>query len=90
MIGLREKRALQRLASCYSATQKEIIERVLDSAETEALAKADRVRRGQDNYYDMQLQLTINDFHEAFDPKRHSGEVMASHDTIGNSSHAVV
>ena len=58
VIDLHAKRALERLASCYGVTQRAILERVLATAEQEALTKSARFPRGQDDYYDKKLQLT--------------------------------
>ena len=58
VIDLHAKRALERLASCYGVTQREILERVLAAAEQEALTKSARFPKGQDDYYDKKLQFT--------------------------------
>lgn len=57
VIDLHAKRALERLASCYGVTQRQILERVLANAEKEALTKSARFPKGQDDYYDKKLQF---------------------------------
>lgn len=57
VLDLSAKRALERLASAYGLTQRQILERVLAEAEAAALLNAATFQRGQDLYYDQQIQL---------------------------------
>ena len=57
VINLHAKRALERLAGCYGVTQLAMLERIIAAAEREALKKAARLPKGQDNYYDKKLRL---------------------------------
>lgn len=58
IVDLHAKRALERLASCYRVTQREVLERVLASAEQDAIKQSARFPKGEDAYYDKKLQLT--------------------------------
>jgi len=59
VIDLHAKRALERLASCYGVTQREILERILQDAERSALDDAARFANGQNDYYDKKLTLEL-------------------------------
>ena len=59
VIDLHAKRALERLASCYGVTQREILERILQDAERSALDDAARFANGQNDYYDKKLTLGL-------------------------------
>ncbi len=57
LVNLHAKRALERLASCYAVTQREILERLLRQADHAALDRAARVRNGETDYYEKRLRL---------------------------------
>lgn len=57
VLDLSAKRSLERMASAYGMTQRDILERVIADAEKAALVIAASLRRGQDLYYDQQIQL---------------------------------
>ena len=57
IINMHAKRALERLASCYGVTQLAMLERIIETAERQALKKSARFPRGQDKYYDQKLRF---------------------------------
>ena len=61
MVNLRAKDALKRLAVCYGVTQREIIERILLSAERATMDHAVTLPHGADDYYDGRLRLEFSD-----------------------------
>lgn len=59
IVGVQAKRALERLASCYGVTQRAMIEKLLQQAESAALDAAQNLPNGQADYYDSKLKLSV-------------------------------
>jgi hypothetical protein len=59
VIDLHAKRALERVAACFSLTQRAMLERLLMQAEEVALARVGKSSAGQADYYDGRLRLDI-------------------------------
>ena len=57
VVSIHAKNALQRLATCYGVTQRQMLERVLVEAQRATLAKAGNNNGAQDAYYDGHLRL---------------------------------
>lgn len=61
VIDLHAKKALERLALCYSVTKKQMLERLAMEAERVALEKVKILPSGQADYYDGRLRLGFDD-----------------------------
>lgn len=61
VIDLQAKKALERLATCYGVTKKQMLERLAVEAERVTLEKVKILPSGQVDYYDGRLRLGADD-----------------------------
>lgn len=61
VIDFHAKRALERLATCYSVTQRTILERILVEVERATLDGVATVPNGPADYYEGRLRLSLDD-----------------------------
>ena len=57
VIDVHAKRALERLSTCYGVTQRQVLERVLITAEHDVLDQVAQLANGQADYYEKRLRL---------------------------------
>ena len=57
VVDLNAKRAIERMATCYGVTQREVLERIVMDAERTLLGSLEGIQ--QDAYYDRRLSLIV-------------------------------
>ena len=57
VIHVHAKRSLERLASCYGVTQQEMLERIIQAADRQAVERAFAETGSTSGYYDKTLRL---------------------------------
>ena len=57
VVSIHAKKALERLAACYGVTQRQMLERVLDEAQTATLNQVANMPGAQGSFYDGVLRL---------------------------------